>query len=211
MVTGIVTGLLCLAAWLTWLGNRRVRFTTLKTAARWGLAAVAVWLTAWVWDRFATGYRQPWGDFLWYLAGLTTISMFVAVLGAKRPGVRAWPWFVLLPLVTVFSLPVIAAAWPFSHGTSVRVPLPLMIGFAVVLLMGAGNYVGTRYSMAAALSAVAVCLVVAPLSDAAPVSLFLLGDPRVVGSICFSSAVIVAYRQSLRPTIGHTPVERLWF
>ena len=211
MADGLVSLLFVAALPLLVRALRRVRSTTLRSAGWWAVGAWGVWLSAWVVAELAPDYHQPWGELLWYLAGLSALCPFVAVLGAKRPGVRVWPWFVLLPLVLVFTLPVTAAAWPFPAGGVVRVPLPLMIGFAVVLLMGAGNYVGTRYAVSSGLAAVGICLVIGPLSDAAPAGLNAMGEARLWGTGCAAAAVLLAARQSSRPTAARSPLERLWF
>lgn len=211
MTFGLVSLLCILALWRTLAAAQRLRETSLLTAQRWSVAAWATWLAVAVMQWRTSGDPPRWLDGIWYAAGVLALTPAIAVLGAKRPGVRVWSWFVLLPLVAVFVLPVLAPNWLSTTGWDLRVPLPLIVGFAVVLLMGAGNYVGTRYALPAGVYAVAVCLVVGPLSDAAPPLPWTAAELRVAATTALALAVLWADRQSRRATLARWKVEHLWF
>lgn len=206
--TGLVTLLWTLAACRVLQARPRLTPTSLLTAWRWSVAAVGVWTAAWLGERLPLGPLESHADRLWHLAAVSAICPGIAVLGARRPGVRVWSWFVLLPLVAVFGSPALTpAAW---SGGGVTVPLPIAMGLAIVLLMGLGNYVGTRYALAAALAGVAVCLVVAPLSEAAPRLPLEPATLHLLAVVCLSLAVLWGDWQSRRPTVSDSPLNHLW-
>jgi hypothetical protein len=102
-------------------------------------------------------------DLAWYSVAVVMLIPPIAVLGARRPIHRVWPWFVLLPLLCVFAWPAFPA---FGRG---RLPAmwnleePLLAGYALVLLMGAGNYIGLRSTLPALLWIGALVLLAGPL------------------------------------------------
>ncbi len=127
-----------------WRARTAIRGTTLVGAWVWSLIAVAMWLLA----QIATTISQtpePVLDLMWYATAVLTVCPFVAVLGARNPGGKSWTWFVVLPLVLVLSWP----AWPTMLDLETRLVLtgPVVLGFLVVMLMGAGSYVGTRFTV----------------------------------------------------------------
>ncbi|MFV0444210.1 MAG: hypothetical protein ACK5Q5_11635 [Planctomycetaceae bacterium] len=189
---------------------QRLRPTTLVAAGRWSVAALAAWGWAWLSDAWPV-LRLGWhADLCWYLTAVLALCPPLAVLGAKRPGIRVWSWFVILPLLAVFVSPVVSPLLLSSTSDGARIPTPLLIGYAVVLLMGAGNYVGTRYALCAALFAVAVCSLLGPLSDAAPEMPLSPPQLRQLATACLSVALLGAGFQSIRPTAGGSRLDRLW-
>jgi hypothetical protein len=208
----VVTPLLLWAGWRLLTAGHRLRGTTLRLAWAWSLAALVLWFVGWTGQTVSGAAPPAWLNLTWYVAAVVSLCPWVAVLGAKRPGVRVWTWFVLLPLILVLTLPVMAGVGPsWSNAAVVRIPLPLVLGFALVLLMGVGNYMGTRYALAAAVAAVALCLVTAPHSDAAPQWLSASPSTSAWATGLLSVSILLAHRQSLRPTVARSPIERLWF
>lgn len=149
-----------------------VRPTTLSSAWRWAVVVAFLWLTVWLADR---GYRQvSWvrspgkslSDQFWYALLVCSLCPPVAVLGAKRPGSGAWTGFVIVPLLCVLGWPVVTM-W-FGQGTPspLQIEPPLLIGCGLVILMGCGNYMGTRMTLPALLYAVALGCLTASFADA---------------------------------------------
>jgi hypothetical protein len=202
---GLLVALACLLA-----AGSLLRPTTLAPAHRWAVVALLAWCAGIGGELWAIGRSRAVLDVLWYLAAVLSLCPAVAVLGAKRPGTRVWTWFVILPLTAVLTLPVLGPPLLTSAGWSIRVPLPLMLGFATVLLMGMGNYVGTRYALSATLVAVAVCLVTAPLSDVAPEHPASRESLRLWGAGLIITAVLWARRQARRKTVANCDWERIW-
>ncbi|MEQ9410057.1 MAG: hypothetical protein RIK87_20135 [Fuerstiella sp.] len=186
--------------------------TTAEAARRWGLAALLVCL-------LAAAVRLPWLSVtirlqtaLQYAAAVMLLTPLVAVLGARRPGANAWPWFVTLPLVAVLQWPSLSQLWSGRAATAIEIPTPTVIGFLFVLLMGAGNYFGTRHTLAALIGSVGVFLLVLPVSewtDAAAVWPFPAGCLLLMMSALMIRTAVVSTPDSSEQ-IPADNTHRLW-
>ncbi len=92
-------------------------------------------------------FIDPPADFpaisqLWYAVAVLGLCPWIAVLGARRPTVRVWNWFVLVPLAAVLLWPV-ALCWMPRGPDRLILETPHLIGFVLVLIMGTGNFLGT--------------------------------------------------------------------
>lgn len=148
-----------LLAMMAAIGRARtaLKGTTLTVAWLTLLASLGTFLVAWIVSMFDS-VPEAWRELLWYLAAISLLIPPVAVLGARRPGAHAWTWFVLLPLGLVLLWPAINAWSEDGPPRGLLLEGPHILGFAVVLTMGAGNYFGTRHTFAAMLYAVAAVL-----------------------------------------------------
>lgn len=139
---------------------KSVRGTTLVSAWWWALAALGCWLTACVLTPIETVDPNT-RTALWYFAAVLTVCPGIAVLGARRPVSSVWSVFVVAPLILVLSMPVISS-WNANTGRFgwILIETPMLLGFCLVILMGCGNYVGTRFTGQAILVAIATFIVV---------------------------------------------------
>ncbi len=150
MTDVLVAVMLTLAVAVGWIGvirlTRSVRHTSLTAAAAW-----AIWfqvtLTATTIATLAKS-RVPLGilDQLWYLTAVSGLCPFVAVLGARRSRLLEWSCFIVLPLIVVLEWPALAQLSRCWRGQRLELEMPTLVGYAIVLLMGAGNFVGTRFT-----------------------------------------------------------------
>lgn len=154
-VVPIVTGLALLIVLPILRRLRRlVRQTTLTTAWNWALIAWGAWEIAWWSELFPIPLAVR--DQLWYAVAILGLCPPIAVLGAKRPGSRVWAAFVLVPLVLVFAWPAIVE-WVYrSPPQRLQLETPMLLGYGLVLVMGYGNYLGTRHSLPGLLTALAL-------------------------------------------------------
>jgi hypothetical protein len=191
--------------------RRGFRGTALEPAWHW---AGVVWLT-WVTVPVITIVSPPlsaWGDALWYFAAVLALTPPIAVLGARRPTSRVWTWFVLVPLVLVFTWPLLPVLREGGGPSAFSLEEPVVVGYALVLVMGAGNYLGLRFSLSALLWMTGLLLVVLPLCPATAPWLPGGQTGRVCGSLCLAAAGWIADRQIAsrkRPPPG-PPLDRVW-
>ncbi|MCA9049752.1 MAG: hypothetical protein KDA89_13545 [Planctomycetaceae bacterium] len=144
---------------------RITRHTTADPARFWAIsAAVAVLITG--------GFRGMPGSAslrvtaaFQYFAVVMTLTPYVHMLGARRPGVRAWPWFVVCPLVLVLLWPAVSQLTTGRSDFPVEIPSPTVFGFLLVLLMGTGNYFGTSLTSASLAAAAGTTLVLLPTTE----------------------------------------------
>lgn len=137
--------------------------TTLLVPWTWGCSAWGVWTASAACDALVLGggrnlVAAATRDRLGYGAALLTLASLVAVLGARRPTDRVWSVFVLLPLLLVLGLPALTAAGVFGPATPLRLETPLLLGYALVVAMGAGNYFGTCFTLPCLLGAAGLLL-----------------------------------------------------
>ncbi|MDX1970065.1 MAG: hypothetical protein SFV23_23025 [Planctomycetaceae bacterium] len=153
---------LMLLAWLwtAWSAGRTrevVHGTTLVTVTPWAAAAIGLWVLF-----SALGISHPhaaWRTHLAYFACVVSLTPAIGVLGARRPTCRAWPAFVLLPMVVVLAWPLASLGWSALVLRTLELETPQVVIFALVTVMGFGNYVGTRLTGSACLAAAALVLI----------------------------------------------------
>ncbi|MFO1092105.1 MAG: hypothetical protein U0992_02175 [Planctomycetaceae bacterium] len=140
-----------------------LRPTSLRLAWGWALAAGAATAVVWLVTNVSGQLASPWDDIAWYAVAELLLCPPIAVLGARRPGVAVWNWFVLLPLISVLGWPLATAIAYGATPGSFTVDTPLLLGVLLVLVMGCGNYLGTRYQASAVLLFLTVFLLIEPL------------------------------------------------
>lgn len=166
--------------------RRGLAGTALVAAWNWVAAVWLSWLVAALLSLIpATAGKTA--DMAWYIAAVLALTPPIAVLGARRPTSRVWDLFVLLPLVLVLAWPILpaldaAGSGPFS------LEEPLVAGYALVLVMGAGNYLALRYSLPALLWGAGLLLVVLPLCPATAGWSPGAAGGRCWGAICLAAA-----------------------
>lgn len=195
---------------ILWRARRAGRSTTLTTARSWGMAAITVWVVV-CGLTLATGtVSGPLSDHLWYAVSVLLLCPPIAVLGARRPGSRVWNWFVLAPLCLVLGWPA-ATSWNSQFEmAALFVETPLLLGHLLVLVMGVGNYLGTRYTPAALLFGSAMLMLLAPFYADYETLFSLPADRlRMTGSLLMAAAIWTAERvaSSALPPPGF---DRVW-
>jgi len=190
--------------------RKRLRNTTLLGAWLWGSVALGVWGVTFCATEVLRCVDEGVADQMWLASAVLSVCPFVAVLGARRPGARVWGIFIVLPLAVVLDLPAVTAWNRDLHPAPLQLEIPMLAGYGLVLLMGAGNYLGTRFSFAALLAAAAMLIV--PLSMS---SLHWLPDAaasRAAATLLLGIAVWWASlsMRRTRDRAGATPYDRIW-
>jgi hypothetical protein len=208
----LILTLLCLtlATIVLAVSVRNLRGTTLVTAGGWSIAGVVVW-----WLAVVCGNLNLAGngavDVLFYATAVLLLCPGIAVLGARRPGAGAWNFFVLLPLLAVLLWPALASSQLLQAAdASLELESPTLIGFALVLIMGVGNYFGTRFTLPSLLHAATLILIVASMSPSTAGLLPGRDAVRHWASLTFALAVVVASLRAGDAAQGLAPLDRLW-
>jgi len=134
------------------LGFCRARRTlwplTLRAAWLWGIPALLLHIAATGASLLPQSVAVRDETLLHFCAAAMLLAPGVSVLGARRPGVRAWPWFVTLPMLAVLLWPAVNEAMQTSESQPLQLGGPAMPGILIVLVMTGGNYFGTRNTAA---------------------------------------------------------------
>lgn len=193
-----------------WRLRTALQSTTLKGAWTWALPGVGLWVTAWLGTVLTPVVTGPLVDQLWYGVAVMMLCPPIAVLGARRPGSRVWGWFVLLPMLLVLALPLLGGWNRDLQVSPLRIEVPALVGYALVLVMGMGNYLGTRLTGASLLYALALLLLVAPLSAMAPAALPEAARCRIGATVALGASAVWGARQAGRPVAVTSRFDRLW-
>lgn len=188
---------------------RSFRATTLITAWMWSCFALITWATTWTADRLAQVLSIATADHAWYACAVFSLCPPIAVLGSRRPGTRVWTWFILLPMLLVLGWPV-GSLW--LQGTELRglqLETPQLAAFTLVLIMGVGNYFGTRHTLSALLYNASVLGIVVSFSVIAPNWLRDRAAIRLWSSILMILAILLTRRFD-RPK-PKNPLDLIWF
>lgn len=188
----------------------RFEHTTLVTSWRWAAAALAACSATWILDGLFQSLSPEWGRLLWLVSAILLLCPAISVLGARRPGVRVWNWFVLFPLAAVLGWPALTI-WRSGGGPGLlQLEGPALIGFVLATVMGVGNYLGTRYRAAALLVALAESCWLLTLTS---FDLARAADPwtlRLAGVAGLATAVFIANRAAARDPRFPPGLDRLW-
>ncbi|MBL8851409.1 MAG: hypothetical protein JNG89_17125, partial [Planctomycetaceae bacterium] len=185
-----------------------IRPTSLRLAWGWSLAASLAVAAGWLLTGVLHCVASPWSDMLWYGIAELLLCPLIAVLGARRPGVAVWNWFVLIPLLAVLGWPVAAAAMAGARPGSFILETPPLAGVLLVLVMGAGNYAGTRFrTSVAALLPAAVAIILFSLKSAAGLG---LSTASMLAVWCVGAAAAAGWWSGRRPRRGTAGPDRVW-
>jgi hypothetical protein len=190
--------------------NRQVRFTTLSTACGWTLAAAILWTLTWILDPVLNLLSKPVADHLWYASAVVALCPAIAVLGARRPGTRVWNWFILLPLLFALGWPVLTLLVQNSDVRGLQLETPQLVGYLLVLVMGAGNYFGTRYTLSGLLYAVANACLIVSNSTVFPIWLSDRWWARCLATGGVALAVLFAAASTGGSSSAQNRFDRLW-
>jgi len=208
------TLLVTLAAWSGFLLCqisilRAVRQTSLLLAARWLIAAgLAVCLMTTT-DLLLGLWPNRTADYGWCLTAILLLCPPMAVLGARRPGVRVWSLFILLPMVIVLSWPVWTLLLQGSEARGLALEVPTVLAFGFVLVMSVGNYLGTRFAISAVVYGIACGLLMATCTGWSAVPESNVPAGRLLAVTLLIAATMPARRSRVTSASRH-PVNRLW-
>lgn len=191
-------------------GGSAIRQSTLTVAWGWATGKMLAWLVTWTLSVLTPVVGAASADHLWYTVSVLMLCPPVAVLGARRPVFQIWSGFVLLPLTLVFGWPMLAS-WSADGGFSpLEIETPIVVGYLFVLLMGAGNYFGTRFTAPAALYCLAAVILLGPVIAHPPGWLPADNSCRALASLMIFAAALVAWRQARFRVAARSGFDRVW-
>ncbi len=100
-----------------------------------------------------------------YLSATMLLTPLVTILGARRPGIFAWHWFVVLPMVVVLQWPAFSQLQANHWRIPIELSAPSMIGVLVVLVMSAGTLLGTNSSSFALVFSSGIAMILASATN----------------------------------------------
>jgi hypothetical protein len=145
--------------------RKRLRKTTLLGAWVWAAFALTVWALTFLSTEVLGWLSDGAADQAWLASAVLLVCPFVAVLGARRPGSRVWDLFIVAPLAVALDLPAVTAWNRDFSPAPLHLEVPMLAGYGLVLVMGTGNYLGTRFALPALLAAAAGLLVPVSMSS----------------------------------------------
>lgn len=187
-----------------------IRETSLTGAALWYFGSEFAWIAALTFSAMFPG-TSAIHDQVWYWTAVVSVCPMIAVLGARRPTTRVWSLFIVLPMVAVLSWPALATLFHRGGPAPLRIQAPAFLGLGISLVMGVGNYLGTRLGLAVFLRGLAVVLAVVPYSASLSMSdggTLLL---RMVAGLLAATSTWTALRSRAPiPGDGLGRYDRLW-
>lgn len=210
--------LLCLTIiWNLYCGSRLLwiwrccEVPVLKPALIWSVCSLGILELACSGSLSVCNTYAAWQDQFWFWAAVTGCCPFISVLGSRRPTSRVWNAFIILPLIAVLGWPALTALWQFPNLHLLQIQLPGLMGFGLVLVMGVGNYQGTRYGLSALTIGLGLSLIVISVSNLIESS----ENPpilmRAIGALCVAAGVTHGLWQAGRPFIDESRFDRTWF
>lgn len=194
------------------LAFRKNSISVLTSTFHWSEIAVVGW---WLAALFSLGVFQiapAWQDQFWYWAAVLTCCPLISVLGAKRPTSTVWPWFIILPLIAVLGWPALTIFMvPSPDLVPLEIQSPVLIGFVLVLVMGTGNYMGSRFGVSILMISAAAFLSLWPVYSSFTGDLNSATRIRAFAALLCGIGVLHGFRQASRPTLDESKYDQLWF
>ena len=210
-IISVIVALGLALAWRAVLGTRHaVRATTLHSAWLWVVSALALWTVSWASDHGLRIASSSVADHLWYASAVLALCPPIAVLGSRRPGTRVWTWFIQFPLLLVLGWPVVSLWLQGSEVRGLQLETPQVVAYLLVLVMGAGNYCGTRFTLPILCYAAACWILVVSSSVLCPVWLADRWWARLLATGLLVAAVLIASRSGPQYSQTTNRFDRLW-
>lgn len=212
MVLGVALLLLSVAGVNTLTSFRQNSIQVFTATFLWGGIAIVSWSLATLLSFSVFQMTSASLDQFWYWAAVLTCCPLISVLGAKRPTSRVWPWFIILPLIAVLGWPALTVFLvPSPDLVPIEVQSPVLIGFVLVLVMGTGNYMGSRFGVSVLMVSAAALLLLWPISSSFTGDLAFAIRIRAFASLLCGIGLRHGFRQASRPTLDESKYDQLWF
>ena len=156
--------MLAIVLWILFQLSPPLAGLTAQNALTWAMLAIVATMTA-AMLKLIPGVTPRVTSAVHYLSATLLLTPLVDILGARNPGHRAWPCFVVVPLIAVLQWPCVTQIISGRPDVPIEVPTPTVIGFLIVLTMGAGNYFGTAHTAACLFGTAGIVVYVLPVTE----------------------------------------------
>ena len=191
--------------------RRLQRIPVLTPALNWAVAGGLLLELSLLMSFPTFSIPQTWQDQIWYWTAVLLCCPLISILGSRRPTSRVWNTFIILPLIAVLSWPAVTVLTRFPELHPLDVQLPVLMGFALVIIMGVGNFLGTRYGVSVFLLAVSQGLILWTVSNFFTSSQISVSTIRRIAALLLCISTTLGFWQSMRPTADESRFDRLWF
>ena len=154
-----------------------------------------------------------WRTAAQYLAVIMLLTPLVSTLGARRPGVGAWQWFVVVPLILVLQWPATSQLLSSRGREALDLGVPATAGILLVLLMSAGTGIGTSVTVPAVLYLSGVILSLLPSTGwVDPMSTLPLWTPilMLLGEMIAERIILQRYRSMQSGSTASEVADQTW-
>lgn len=184
----LMTGLAAMNCWQVL--NQRLLHAGMTSRYAWYWSQIsALGLLAAVFFSGPVAAMNPaWTSGLQYLSAILMLTPAVCMLGARRPGVAAWQWFVVLPLIFVLAWPGAVQIVNSNGRSSLQLSLPALSGFCLVALMSAAPGLGRGMTVACLLQLAATAIAVSPVVAWLPHSTWLFSSAALLQMLATTQA-----------------------
>ena len=190
---------------------QRLRVPVLRPCLVWSISGVLLTSAASVASLSVCNVYNGWLDQFWFWSAVIGCCPLIAVLGSRRPTSRVWNTFIILPLVAVLGWPSLTALWHLPMIHPLQLQTPGQMGFGLVLIMGVGNYQGTRYGLSSLTVGASLLLILVTVSNLNDFSENSKSIIRACGAIVLAGGISHGLHQSARPVIEESRFDQLWF
>jgi hypothetical protein len=129
----------------------------------WSFTAAVGLLTALILAQPAVALTPATISGMQYLAAILMLTPAVCMLGARRPGVSAWQWFVVLPMIFVLAWPAAIQIVNSNGRSPVQLSLPALSGGILAAIMSAAPGLGRGMTIPSLLQLTAALLAASPV------------------------------------------------
>jgi len=187
--------------------------TTLSYSWGWSIvASLTLLASTWISVAFH-GASTSLTTAVQYLSVIMLLTPAISTLGARKPGVGTWQWFVVLPLILVLQWPATTQLLSSRGREALDLGAPQTTGILLVLLMSAGTGVGTTLTLSTILYMIGVVFCLLPSSGwIDPASSLPLWSPILLltGEMITTKIIRERYHAIRTGTSGIAVTDAVW-
>ncbi|MBD3672235.1 MAG: hypothetical protein HUJ26_01800 [Planctomycetaceae bacterium] len=209
----LISFVVILGFWMTYI-RPALKPTTLVSAGIWFVLGLSAWILVTSaqlmgqFERFSIPVSFTSRGH--YVSTILLLTPLVSVLGAKRPGIRFWNFFVVIPMLLMLNWPLIAEAFGTVPNRTLNLEPPALMGAFVVLMMVLGNYFGTLFTLPAVLYCLGIAFALTTTSESMPHLLESSLAVRGISGLLVTVSFVISARRMKAAAAQRAGFEGLW-